>query len=484
MPFTHDMFLSYAHDDDPPLDGSEGWATSLHERLMRRLRQLLANEPKIWFDQRSQENKYVVDKVGDQISNTLLLTAILSPLYANSDWCKAELNEFCQRALKTGGIEIDGFARIFCAVKTPVDVDDIPKELKMLEHFEFYKIDANDRVIEFNHQKDAKDPNYWSKFNDLVEAISKTLKKLKPKPDGAPEPIDLPLSKKVYLAETSSDVKEARDVVKRELVEQGYYVLPRHSLPLNASDFESAVREDLSRCALSIHLIGERYGVIPEDEQQKRSNVRLQLDLAADRAAAEPLFKQLVWMPIGVQGVSDDQQTFITSLQKDFGDELLQTSVADLTSRVIEKLRPKQNSIALKTGRRLKSVYLICDNRDVGDVVPIADYLFDQGFEVVPSIDESDIHRDNLVSCDAALIYYGQGNQTWLSLKMADLLKASGWRDERILSKAIYVSGPNTPAKQLFRTRQAQVIQNFGAFSPDVLQPFIAALNAQNGGAQ
>src|SRR5689334_14248091 len=152
MPFTHDIFLSYAHLDDCSLDGSKGWATCLHERLMTRLQQLIGNQRTIWWDQRKQENKYVVDKIGDAISDSLLLTTILTPTYANSEWCKGELREFCRRAAQTGGLDIEGLARIFCVVKTPVEEADIPKELRMLERFEFYKVDANGKVTEFRHQ--------------------------------------------------------------------------------------------------------------------------------------------------------------------------------------------------------------------------------------------------------------------------------------------------------------------------------------------
>ena len=92
-------------------------------------------------------------------------------------------------------------------------------------------------------------------------------------------------------------------------------------------------------------------------------------------------------------------------------------------------------------------------------------------------------HRDNLVNCDAALIYYGQASQLWLRLKMSDLLKAPGWgRTRPMLAQAIYVSTPQSPEKQRFRTREAAVIQNFGGFSPDALQPFVGAISAGNGG--
>jgi hypothetical protein len=44
-------------------------------------------------------------------------------------------------------------------------------------------------------------------------------------------------------------------------------------------------------------------------------------------------------------------------------------------------------------------------------------------------------------------------------------------------AKGVYVSAPVTPSKQSFRTREVPfVMPNFGAFTPDTLQPFVRAL--------
>ena len=46
-----------------------------------------------------------------------------------------------------------------------------------------------------------------------------------------------------------------------------------------------------------------------------------------------------------------------------------------------------------------------------------------------------------------------------------DLQKIAGYgRSKPLLAKAIYVSAPETPPKQRFRTREALVIKQFGAF--------------------
>ena len=97
MPFTDDLFISYAHIDDRPLDDVNGWVTTLHERLNDRLAMLLGSELKIWWDQREQANQYLVGMIGERVSNTLLMVSIVTPRYVNSDWCRAEVREFCER---------------------------------------------------------------------------------------------------------------------------------------------------------------------------------------------------------------------------------------------------------------------------------------------------------------------------------------------------------------------------------------------------
>jgi hypothetical protein len=171
------------------------------------------------------------------------------------------------------------------------------------------------------------------------------------------------------------------------------------------------------------------------------------------------------------------------------GSELLETPIEDLKTRILEKLAPPTAPVPVAaTGGEtdVTRVYLIHDNRDTDDVRPVDDFLYNEGFEVIRSINEGDqsqiaqYHRDNLCTCDAALIYYGTGNELWLRSKFWDLQKAPGWgRARPMKAKGVYVSAPVTPSKQSFRTREVPkelVMPNFGDFSPVTLQPFVKAL--------
>ena len=92
-----------------------------------------------------------------------------------------------------------------------------------------------------------------------------------------------------------------------------------------------------------MHLVGRRYGSTPEDDA--RSIVKLQERLSAERSQSDPAFRRLLWIPPGLGNadleISDDRQkTFIADLQTKVmpGAEVLQTSIEDLKTRIMEKL--------------------------------------------------------------------------------------------------------------------------------------------------
>ncbi|HVF42577.1 MAG TPA: toll/interleukin-1 receptor domain-containing protein [Pyrinomonadaceae bacterium] len=506
MPNENDIFVSYAHVDNKPFDNPQGWVDSFAKRLSLRLEQLIGREPAVWRDTRLQGNEYFAGSIGDGVSSTTLLLSVISPRYVNSDWCRGEIKEFCRHASRAGGPAAGNLSRVFKVVKTHVDEAEMPEELQGLLGYHFYDFDERGRPREFRPDDPPnKDQRYWDRLEDLALDIVKALKTFgggEPREarrgEGAEaDPDALPLEKKVYLAETTADVSPERDRIRRELQQRGFYVLPDRELPRGAAEFERKVAEHLTRCALSVQLVGSTYGLIPEGEEE-RSIIRMQEELAARRASEDASFSRLIWMPPGLEPQGNRHRAFVEALHTGLGAgaELLQTSVEDLKMRVVEKLTRRAEAAARPSppadngeSGGPRAVYLICDNRDVGDVMPIEDYLFNQGFEVINSavVSESDdaaqAHRESLLYCDAALIYYGNANPMWLRSKLWDLQKARGWgRTSPLSAKAVVVGAPQTTEKQRFRTHEVPlVIQNFEG-SPEALEPFVEAVRTAEGG--
>jgi hypothetical protein len=127
---------------------------------------------------------------------------------------------------------------------------------------------------------------------------------------------------------------------------------------------------------------------------------------------------------------------------------------------------------------------LIYDEQDKQDIKALDDYFYDElGMEVVKTVfkggpDElREMHRKRLEICDVVIIYYHHANEFWLNAKLDDLRKAAALRRSNpLLATAVYVTGEETEHKEEFRTREALVIKNFEAFSPEAMAKFVAGL--------
>jgi hypothetical protein len=406
--------------------------------------------------------------------------------------CQNKLNAFCQQAGVQGGLTLGSKSRVFKVVKTYISRDKHPEPLQSMLGYEFYDYDeGNGRAREFSPDIDPiKDQRYWSKLEDLAWDIKQLLETLRAPPPDTPQAPPLDTSKAtIYLAASTADLSAERDNLKRELQQHGYRVMPNRELPLTVSELEQAVRAYLQQAELSIHLIGTHYGIVPEMEQ--RSVVRLQYDLATERSR-DPNFSQLIWMPPDLQAKEERQQAFIEDLERGqpgIKMEVLQTQLEDLKTVIHATLAPKPNGHG-QSEHGPAQVYLLCDKQDHEETKLLEDYLYNSNLEVMLPIDGdpaqvSQYHTENLLLCDALLIYYNRVADPWAQIKRQELLKLPGLgRSKPILAKTFYISGEKTQQKERFRSNEALVIKHYGGFIPDSLAPFLARIQEARGAPQ
>src|SRR5687767_2942720 len=516
MPHKYDIFISYGHlDDEDPAGDVKGWVDLLVDRLPRLVSNNLGYLPTVWRDERSLHgNDLLTAAISEGVTTSLLLIPILSPRYVQSDWCRRELDAFCQSEPPPGAPAYR--SRIFKVIKTPLLFHLVKKEpeaLRELIGYSFYEMD-NDMPVEFGPEvTPTKDPRYWTALRRLAWDVSNMLVTLKHAKDATTGPLVLPTQqakpsvaatnggpqKFVYLAETTSDLSNERELVRDELRQRGYGVLPDGKLPAaELQEIQATVNQSLARCAMSVHLIGKRYGSTPEDNP--RSLVCIQEEMAAQHSAKNEGFLRLLWMPQGLMSppleISDERQKeFVTTVQNriDQRAELLQTSIEDLKTRIVEKLSPPAKqapATAPQPGRpKLKQVYLICENRDRSFIRPIKEYLFKQNIEVITWLDGDagrtlmDYHHKNLRECDAALVYFGNGDEPWVRKNLEDLEKAYGYgREHDWAASAVYVGAPPNDQKEDFLTHLVPyVIRNFQSFDPNDLRDFVTAVQTSEG---
>jgi hypothetical protein len=475
--FENQVFISYAHIDNASLSGTkEGWIDALHDRLKKRLAMLLGKELEIWRDSKLTGHDIFNETILFKLSQSALLLSVLSPRYIQSNPCRTELTDFLRVAVENGGVRFRDKHRVLKVVKTYVPMEQHPDELKDLLGYEFYERDAaSGRVREFDYEVlPQKDKRYFDKLEDLAQDIASFFA-------DSSKPSEQATT--VYLAETTSDLQEERSRIKRELQQYGHIVLPDKPLPLDAPTLQNEVREYLHRSRLSVHCIGAHYGVIPEGESE-RSVVQIQEELAAEQASSNGAssngFSRLVWMPPGLQAKDARQQSFLAALQAN----LLQVKLEELKTIIHDKLS-RHGSLQLGeiSTSSQPSIYLVCDSQDLDAIGPLQKYLLAQGYEaILPLFDGHaeeilEDRKQNLLICDAVLVFHGSASEAWLKAQLRELIKLQGLeRQKPLLAKAFYLAGPKSPAKERFNTIVAHMIRNYGGFDSQVLAPFLAQL--------
>jgi hypothetical protein len=493
MNFEGDAFISYAHLDNLELiKGHKGWVTNLHRALEVRVAQLLGKEPHIWRDPKLKGNDQFAETLVEKLARVAVLITVVSPRYIKSDWALKELKAFAEAAQNHGGLRFEDKLRIFKVLKTPVPIDKHPAELQPVLGYEFFKTDLDTgRVRELNEifgpeaQRD-----FWLKLDDLAHDICDLLEKL----DHAETLLaSQPASQGIFLAETTSDLYEQRETLRRDLQQHGYSVYPMRPLPSVNADLRIAVAEALEKCQLAVMLVGRTYSTVPEG--CKDSLLEIQNQLAMQRGK-KGKFARLLWIPPGLETADERQTQFIERLRLDpgmmEGADLLETFFEDLRTVIQEKLKSPPAQAPVHEAQsppprapgvtRHRSLYVIHDQRDSEAVSPWVEHLFGH-FEVMQSVfegDEAEIreyHDENLRDCDGVLIFYGSTNECWIRRKLREVQKAPGYgRTKPAPVVGILMAPPRSAEKERFRTHEAIVLPQFEGLAEDALQPFIAGL--------
>ena len=489
MSFDNDIFISYAHLDNlPVIRGENGWVSGFNEALLALLAGYLGKRPKIWRDAKLQGSGIFGNEIIQQLEKAAVLVSILSPPYVTSDWCQREIQTFYEKALAQAvACSVD--QRMFKGVKYPLDENqEEPEMLRELLGYQFYKVDpvtekARDIRPEFGQEMREE---YLQRIADLAVEITHRLKHLANHREDSSKQEETELTGIVYLAETTSDLEIQRNNIRRELEQLGYRVLPDSPLPYD-TNLCGEIEDYLKQCSLSIHLVGERYGIVPEGKDE--SVVELQHTLAKKQSQENADFQRVVWLPTGLQVKEARQTAFIEHLQNDT--DLLQMGLEKLKTVVQDKLTQARSVSVVESGLSGPiRIYLICDQAD-GDVIESVDnYLFEQGYEVIlPEFDEDEaqvrkFHEENVSDCHVVLIYYGAGDRRWLreQLQYLQRIERYGERPSPLLGKGVLVSDPKTSEKERFGTHEAEVIRNYGEFDPATLAPFVSQISQKQGG--
>ena len=484
--YDNDVFISYSHIDNRPFGiPGGGWVDIFHEHLQNFVDAHVGLSIKVWRDRRLTGAEVFSDEIEQQLRSSAVLVSVISPGYMRSEWCNRELLGFAKAAQDRGDLRVGNLQRVVKVLRLPVDRSLLPPLLDEVLGVEFYRVDSasgRDRDLLLDERADAP-LVFQARVDDVAWDLSRLLGAMAASGGAAAAAPPAPAGDTVFLAWTTSDLSEERKKLLRELEARNYRVVPTDAPPGDAARVRESVLAALREAKVAIHLVGARYGLVPEGEE--RSIIELQCDgvlYQASNSTAARIF----WLAPNAQPQDPRLRALVDRLQKQSPqdgrfDLLANQTIEDLKTLVLDRLNPPKAAPAVVTAASAL-VYLMCDQLDRANVAPVQDFLFDQALEVRLPLFDGDSeqireeHYETLKVCDGWLIFWGKAKENWLRTMLRDLDKVFGLgRTEPYKAKSLYLAELPDINKERFRT-QVSTIRAGSEFDPDGLRPFVAQL--------
>lgn len=426
-----------------------------------------------------------------------LLIPIVSPSLLNSPSFKEEIKIFHEKALNKSHNNISWNSRIFKVLQEPQNGHFLLDYLSDSVSYDFFHFDTStdELVLYEDFTGPTSEKTFWMRLYDLAYDIFKVIDNLKNAENEIASINDELNSLTIYLSEVGADLIPQRDAMKRELLRNGYKVLPEKNMPKDLESIMKMVKRDLTASNMSIHLIGSDYGKIYGTnvsiiDLQNRLATQHFNELERMDATTSMNFGRVIWVSPQQQSISVKQRLFIENLKKDSDSmimaDLLETTIEELKSFVISKIQDglKKHDLIYGDGRheKGKTIYLIHDKSDSRKCKKVKDFLSKNGFDVITSDFEGNPdeirnrHDDNLRLCDASLIYYGKENESWLKSKQKDLMKSLGLGREKPISPQAILIENESQLDDMLSTDKALILQGHNKFTPKLMEPFLAQL--------
>ena len=368
-----------------------------------------------------------------------------------------------------------------------------PQELAPAETLGFPFFDETDTTVEFDIRPESTTKEkYRAELKNLAAAIAGVLTAMRIRADKAQGRI-------VFLAEATAKLAQIRANVKDELIANGHHVVPQRPLLKDGTLDTDALEEAIGQASYAIHLFGDSYGVIPDGSKNSLAHAQYQ-------SAANAKLPQIAWIMPDADP-DERQKEFLRDLRYGAGKtqvserrlDLCEIGLSEFKEAMIDILAapdPCPPPVALKGVGG--SVYLLFQKEDIEsqELRELRRELVNVGFPVALPVFQAQpgelrsIEEQRIVENVATIIYYGNAQDAWVDQKRKFLINSLG-KTARAgdYSRAVYVSPPKTPMKELefgdFLGRPLLdaaglspllVLGDFGPFSRDKLKPLIESL--------
>jgi TIR domain len=501
--FDHDVFISFGHiDNEAP---SADWVTELHTFVQGRLRQTCSKEVQVWRDPRLDGLDRLDDTIRAAVGKSAIFVSVLSPGFAQSEWCSTEIQWFL--SANPAGVNVENKSRIVRAVKTPLIDVPWPKGLDDgTLHYRFYQQDDQSlKVQEFAASEGAATKGDFDRVcDDMTQGIAGMLRRMRRM--GAVTAPPGPAGKMVFVADVTSDARDLRQSVMAELRDRSAQVLePGVSADRPAVEITQKLAAALATADVAVHIFGRYYGMVPEGTAESliELQVRVVREASAARSSDRPL-QQILWCPDTLSDPEANLRAFLDKLEglepteKDACNiEIIKGPLSRFKEALIDIL--SRRAPTTDTTATTRSIYLLCHRRDIADpdLQQIRSWLLEHGYPADLPVYQGEmtalqqLEEESILEANTTLIYYGSAQDAWVREKRRRIQNV--WAKQPstdVRRRAVYLAHPEDDLKQAQyltvpgrKLREADrfppllVLGDCHPFNPDMLGPLTGDSN-------
>ena len=351
--FDCDVYISYRYNDNK----YDGWVTEFAEKLNQELSSTLKDKLTIFFDKNFEDRLAQPDGSKSNSIRSLIFIPIVSQTYcdANSPVWKDEFKVFLKEINNdTLGSTVKLANGNQVSRVIPVKIHEIDREdVKLLESelagslrsidFIYREEGVNRPLRPRDDEKPASNlqrPMYRNQINKLANAIKEIVSGIKYKQSGGfanssstyqptarqivPNVLVTSVSSaikvqvidrqrpNIYLAWTSSDLKESREEMAIILQKAGFNVLPAVDCPADDEAFKEKVSEEMQKCVCSLHMLSGEFGRRFERNDEISFPQYQVMEAKKKIDAITSGFNVFIWLvPESSSSIKPSQQDFI-----------------------------------------------------------------------------------------------------------------------------------------------------------------------------
>jgi hypothetical protein len=406
--YRWDVFVSFANNDNDAARPADRWV----DRFVRDLRIGIKNwvgnadELNVFFEKDSIGGGLELEKLREYARSSVIFIAVISPSYVKRKWTLDELGAFSGSGNTSG--------RLFAIECRPVgDYTELPEKLRNISILPFFVQDPGERTprpLSAEHDERA----WKNRMEALTQDVGLLLQELKAGKSRRGGKAPARSTRTVLLAQTTDDMSDQCDDVRRYLTQAGYTVLPEQSYyPQGGEEFKAAFRADLEQADCYVQLLGQAKA--RRDLALPEGYTRFQFEAAIGVARAHSKLKTFIWRPANIN---------ITELKHDDAVLLREGTVIAMTLESLKKevgswMERLQSDDDGPPSAKNATVFINAAPNDQEIASAVSDECARQGFTaIMPSSENSALKlfkqvKVSLGTCKAYFLVFGQADEDW-----------------------------------------------------------------------